>query len=129
MMSSLTACFPIHQTIRPELDVSVMDENGNPVNQAKVTLITQQRPAFVPLRYDVQYTKNGKTHFQPKHEWQRAMLMMHGIQFYYWALCVEKETYSPQYLDKIKEKDQLQVELRPLQSNQSQQRSIQCDTK
>ncbi|AOA58733.1 hypothetical protein [Acinetobacter larvae] len=91
------ACIPHYKMIRPALQVTVKDSQGQVIEQAKVVLVTQQRPAFVGLKYDLQMSnQQGIAHFVKRSAWHNDIMFLHGVQYYSWWLCVSKNGYQTQ---------------------------------
>ena len=91
----LTACYPTYKTLQPEINVTVQDEQGRLLDQVAVVL------ARVPnyglgYRYTLDYTEQGRVHFEPLSEWRVEHLMMHGVVNYHWSLCIDQAGYEIQ---------------------------------
>lgn len=104
----LSGCYPIYKTQKPELEVTVVDEQNQPVEKAKVVLITEVHPAKIDAQFDQKTTNSfGKANFAKQSKWQVEFLMIHGVQHYNWNICVVKSGYVTQGMidvnqDKIK---------------------------
>jgi hypothetical protein len=87
----LSGCvvYPVYKTLQPETVIVVQDETGQPVPDARVTLISSAYPYGRQKSQAVQFTGiGGETAFAAIREWQMESFMIHGWQEYFWNLCV-----------------------------------------
>ena len=97
----MQACFPVYKTIRPFIEVQVVDENGQSIRDAKVVRMTDQTPARVSTVFDVGISDHeGLVRFEQKRKWEFESFIIHGVQYYSWTLCVSKQGYKT--IDQIK---------------------------
>ncbi|GAB2877239.1 hypothetical protein GCM10027180_04330 [Microbulbifer echini] len=72
----------------------VVDEAGNPVNDAIVTLISGAYPyGEERTRMSVKTDYSGKAKFPKIKDWRIESLMIHGAESYYWSWCIYKEGF------------------------------------
>jgi hypothetical protein len=96
LLSSLTeaACFyPIHKTIQPAAEITVIDEMNVPIEGASVALIAGYNPhGWLTREIDSKTTdQNGRATFERRGEWQRENpFLMHGVRYYFWDWSVRK---------------------------------------
>ena len=110
---SLTACFPIYKTQKPEAEVTILDENGQPLANVKVMLVTEVHPAKVDGQFDSQTTdQSGKVVFTKQAEWKVESLIIHGMQYYDWKICVSKSGYLTQEFIRIKSDAEVKIVLK-----------------
>ena len=103
----LQAYYPVNKTTQPELEIIVMDENGQSIKDAKVTLQTEVSPAKVDLKENVKFTNaKGIVNFEHQSEMRVENVLIHGVQYYDWFVCVSKTGYQTHDLIKVEEKDQ-----------------------
>ena len=96
-MLFLQACYPIIKTIQPELEIKVIDENGQIIQDAKVTLHTEIKPAKVDLKDNVKFTNaEGMVNFELLSKIKVENILIHGVQHYDWTLCISKNGYQTQ---------------------------------
>ncbi|MGB4811471.1 MAG: hypothetical protein WBP13_03175 [Methylophilaceae bacterium] len=94
LLCSLSACYPVYKTIQPKAQALVLDANHQPIQGAKVSLITQAHPTFI---HDVEAKDTnvaGLATFDNKREMQREVLFLHGARVYYWEWCIEKAGFA-----------------------------------
>ena len=94
---SLTGCvpFPIYTTVQPAAQITVLDENNRPIEEAKVNLIASAHPHPVELGRDIKMTDaGGLAMFDSRHEWRQGSFMMHGMEFFFWNWCVQKPGFK-----------------------------------
>ena len=110
---ALTACFPIYKKKRPAIEVTVVDEQDQLIEKAKVVLITEVHPAKSGAQFDEKLTNSaGKVNFAQVAKWKVEFLMIHGAQYYNWDICVAKSGYLTQELIKINSNAKVKVVLK-----------------
>lgn len=109
----LSGCYPIYKTQKPELEVTVVDEHNQPIEKAKVILMTEVHPAKIDAQFDKKLTNSlGKINFAKQAEWKVEFLMIHGVQHYNWNICVAKAGYATQGMIDV-DHDKIKVVLLP----------------
>jgi hypothetical protein len=94
LLTSLTACLPVYKTIKPQLNVVVVDSQEQPVIGAKLVLTTRAHPTPIHDE-DIQYTNaKGSAGFKKEKDMQVQTAFIHGSLQYYWSLCTEKAGYT-----------------------------------
>ena len=108
----LTGCFPVYKTQKPQLTVNVVNERGVAIPNVKVVLVTSVRPAKIDDQYDEKYSNQiGVVNFEQQAQWKVESLMIHGVQFYDWYLCVAKDGYITQEFIKIGSDPKIKITL------------------
>ena len=96
-MVFLQACYPVIKTIQPELEIKVIDENGQIIQDAKVILHTEMKPDKVDLKDNVKFTNaEGMVNFEHLSKIKVENILIHGVQHYDWTLCISKNGYQTQ---------------------------------
>lgn len=109
----LSGCYPIYKTQKPELEVTVVDEQDQPIEKAKVVLMTEVHPAKIDANFDEKYSnQKGEVNFTKQAEWKVEFLMIHGAQYYDWNICVAKSGYLTQEFSKIKSESKVKIVLK-----------------
>ncbi|MCU4437588.1 hypothetical protein KTH93_19215 [Acinetobacter bereziniae] len=109
----LTGCFPVYKTQKPQLTVNVVNERGVAIPNVKVVLVTSVRPAKIDDQYDEKYSNQiGVVNFEKQAQWKVESLMIHGVQFYDWHLCVAKEGYITQDFIDVTKNEQIKIILK-----------------
>ena len=97
----LQGCFPVYKTIRPLVEVQLVDQAGQALEGVKVVRVTEQTPARVEAIFDTaKSNREGWGSFEQKRKWEIEFFMIHGVQYYNWSLCVSKKGYKT--IDQIK---------------------------
>lgn len=110
---ALTACYPIYKTQKPEVEVTVVDEQDQPIEKAKVVLMTEVHPAKRDAKFDEKYSnQKGEVSFTKQAEWKVEFLMIHGVQYYDWNICVAKSGYLTQELIKVDSETKVKIALK-----------------
>jgi hypothetical protein len=94
---TLSACvpFPVHKTLQPGAQVTVLNQLEHPVADAEATLIANAHPYASEKSRATQLTgANGVASFPALNEWRIESFMLHGGEIYYWNWCVRKEGYA-----------------------------------
>ncbi|KAF5276378.1 hypothetical protein FQR65_LT16371 [Abscondita terminalis] len=88
--------------------------------------LTSVRPAKIDDQYDEKYSNQiGVVNFEKQAQWKVESLMIHGVQFYDWHLCVAKEGYITQDFIDVTKNEQIKIILK--QGNTpSRQYAYQC---
>lgn len=94
----LAGCIPLNETKRPELELTVSDEKGKPISEAKVKLlkVTCGMGRCGPSVTD--HVTDSDGHLSLEAIKRRAVLVLVGPDIggsKKWSLCVNKEGYSP----------------------------------
>ncbi|WP_288454828.1 hypothetical protein [uncultured Acinetobacter sp.] len=109
----LTGCFPVYKTQKPQLTVNIVNERGVAIPNVKVVLVTSVRPAKIDDQYDEKYSNQiGVVNFEKQAQWKVESLMIHGMQFYDWSLCLAKDGYVTQENIKVKKKEKIKITLK-----------------
>jgi hypothetical protein len=89
---------PVHRTavVLPETNIIVKDAAGDPVCGCTVNVYWVSQPhRKVDGRTSYQTDGDGKVHIQEQTQGEWVFpLMMHGVPFYHWAWCVEREGFD-----------------------------------
>ncbi|WP_228203387.1 hypothetical protein [Acinetobacter sp. CFCC 10889] len=113
----ISGCYPIYKTQKPEFEVTVVDEQGQPIEKAEVILMTEVHPAKIDAQFDKKLTNSlGKVNFAKQAEWKVEFLMIHGVQHYNWTICVAKAGYVTQGMIDV-DQDKIKVILQPKKAN------------
>jgi hypothetical protein len=95
--------FPVYKTLQPQLEITVVDDQNEPIHGAIVALISSSNPYGEEKSREVRLThRKGGAKFQRRSEWRIEVLIIHGIEDFFWNWCIEKEgflTYETQYGD------------------------------
>lgn len=94
----LCGCIPVpRNSVRlPDLTVEVQDEHGAPLQGVSVRLATGSHP-HAQWHDELFMTSDheGRVSVSKKEEWEVVFpLLMHGVPYYYWTLCVEKPGFQ-----------------------------------
>lgn len=109
---SLGACYPVYKTQKPQLTVNVVNEKGLAIADAKVVLVTTVHPAKIEDQFDEKFSNQfGAVNFEKQAQWKVESLMIHGVQFYDWYLCVAKDGYITQEFIKIGSDSKIKITL------------------
>ncbi|WP_052081033.1 carboxypeptidase regulatory-like domain-containing protein [Pseudomonas sp. ML96] len=93
----LSACvpYPAYRTTQPEAELQVLDEQGQALVGANVTLIARAHPTpFEQSRETRSTDAEGIARFASQHEWQAEVMFLHGRLVYYWEWCVTAAGYQ-----------------------------------
>jgi hypothetical protein len=94
----LTGCvpFPTYKTLQPHASIKVVDPKGEPINGAKVELISSSYPYGHEKFRTIGRTRfGGEISVAKTKQWRMEMpLMIHGAEFYFWNWCVSKDGYE-----------------------------------
>jgi hypothetical protein len=96
LASSLAGCvpYPVYKTTQPASQMAVLDERNEPVEGAKVVLITSFNPHGRETREIKITDRDGVAAFETRNEWQSESMMMHGVTYYFWNWCVQKPGFK-----------------------------------
>ncbi|MEK8033839.1 carboxypeptidase regulatory-like domain-containing protein [Ideonella sp. DXS29W] len=93
--------YPVYKTLQPASTATVRDEQGRPVADAAVTLVSSAYPYGREKSRETQLTlPDGVAAFAARREWRTEVLALHGWEEYFWNWCVQKEgfaTYRTRY--------------------------------
>ena len=109
---SFFGCIPIplprNVIVQPELHVQVLNEKQKYISNAQVVFVTLSDPHHNVHRYMTFDTdKKGKLYIPEQKEFEWIFpLMMHGIPFYSYHLCIYKDGYITQSMDVAKKDSQ-----------------------
>ncbi|MCG7220251.1 hypothetical protein [Acinetobacter sp. AG3] len=110
ILISLTSCYPIYKTQKPQVTVTVVNEQGVAIPDVKVVLVTAVHPAKIDDQYDEKFTnKLGIVNFEKRAEWKVESLMIHGMQVYDWNVCLAKDGYLTQEFIKIASDSKIKI--------------------
>ena len=113
ILISLTSCYPIYKTQKPQVTVTVINEQGVAIPDVKVVLVTSVHPAKKDDQYDEKFTnKLGIVNFEKQAEWKVESLMIHGVQVYDWHLCLAKDGYMTQEDIKVSTNSKIKIILK-----------------
>ncbi|MBC9908254.1 MULTISPECIES: hypothetical protein [Achromobacter] len=122
LASLLSGCvpYPVYKTMQPDARATVLDENSQPLADARVVLISSTFPyGREQFRNETRSASDGSAAFEALKEWRAESMMIHGAQVYFWNWCVEKtgyETYMTLDRDAAYFNDKPQITLRPGES-------------
>ena len=109
--------YPVYKTLQPQLEITVVDDQNEPIDRAIVALISSSTPYGGEKSREVRLTyRGGEVNFPKRSEWRVEMLMIHGIEDFFWNWCIEKEgflTYETQYRDDEILRSNILIELEP----------------
>lgn len=94
---TLSGCipYPAHKTLQPQSAITVHDEAGRPVADARVVLIAAAYPyGYDRFRNEQRTDASGRASFEARHEWRVETLAIHGAEVFFWNWCVEKAGYA-----------------------------------
>ncbi|ARU26069.1 carboxypeptidase-like regulatory domain-containing protein [Cellvibrio sp. PSBB006] len=95
LVFSLTGCYPVYKTLQPRSHILVLDESGAPIQGAVVVLVANAYPyGHEKTRMEVVTNSKGEARFPSSKEWRMEVMVMHGMEIYYWNWCVTKEGYE-----------------------------------
>jgi hypothetical protein len=123
--SVLAGCIPWRREalVQPALEIQVVDPDQRPVAGAAVLFLAASNPHHVlhhVLRLETD--QQGRVLLEERRESETVYpLMMHGVPFYYWAWCVEKQGFVPAVRE-IHEPEAGPVQTLVLQPGASEQR-------
>lgn len=87
--------YPINKILQPKAEILVIEEEGKPVGDAWVYLISNSYPyGSEKRRMRDKTNSNGEAHFPKIKEWRTEALMIHGSEVFFWNWCVIKEGYK-----------------------------------
>ena len=87
--------YPIYKTLQPEASVLVLDQKGQPISGAQVTLIAKAHPApFEQSRETKISDTQGVARFERRQEWKTEVIFIHGSLAYYWNWCIAHRGYA-----------------------------------
>ena len=88
--------FPTYKTLQPSASVKVVDHAAEPIDGAKVELISSSYPyRLEKFRIIARTNHEGEVHFANIKEWRVEMpLMIHGMEVFFWNWCVSKDGYK-----------------------------------
>jgi hypothetical protein len=109
--------YPIYKTLQPELEITVINDQTEPIHGAKVILISSSHPYGWEKNRETKTTdRMGVATFQKRSEWRVESLMIHGGEIFFWNWCVDKEgfvTYETQNTNSGIPKSKILIELEP----------------
>lgn len=120
--SLISGCvpYPVYKTMQPDAQATVLDENSQPLGDARVVLISSTYPyGREQFRNETRSAADGSATFKALKEWRAESMMIHGAQVYFWNWCVEKagyETYQTLDRDAALFNHKPQIPLRPGES-------------
>lgn len=87
--------YPVYKTLQPAASATVLDAQSQPLENARVVLISSAYPyGRERSRLEMPTALNGVARFSVQSEWRVESLMLHGAEFYFWNWCVEKTGYE-----------------------------------
>ncbi len=91
----LSGCYPVYKTLQPRSHILVVDESGEPIQGAVVVLVANAYPyGHEKTRMEVVTNYKGEARFPSSKEWRVEVMVMHGMEVYYWNWCVTKDGYE-----------------------------------
>lgn len=115
-----SACVPVYKTLQPSAEVQVIDEQGQALNDAQVTLISSAYPyGREQFRTEATTRGDGSATFYKVKDFRVEVMMLHGSQEFFWNWCVTKpgyQTFLTQYRNGDLFSSPLQVKLAPGES-------------
>lgn len=97
LLSALPGCvpYPTYKTLQPRAAITVQDETGQPLANARVVLIAGAYPyGYDRYRVEQRTGADGRAGFEARHEWRVEVLAIHGSELFFWNWCVEKPGYE-----------------------------------
>lgn len=94
---ALSGCvpYPTYKTLQPQSAITVQDEAGQPVADARVVLIAGAYPyGYDRFRNEARTDAGGRARFEARREWRVEVLAIHGAEVFFWNWCVEKAGYA-----------------------------------
>lgn len=94
---ALSGCvpYPTYKTLQPQSAITVRDEAGRPVADARVVLIAGAYPyGYDRSRNEARTDADGRARFEARREWRVEALAIHGAEVFFWNWCVEKAGYA-----------------------------------
>jgi hypothetical protein len=94
--AGLTGCYPALKVSQPNVRLIVRDAQGEPVQNATVTLATYRNtlPALYPATVATYQTDAaGKLSLRKRRTWEWQLMLPDGMVWYSWAYCIEKPGY------------------------------------
>jgi hypothetical protein len=88
-------CYPRYALVQPDLTLTVQDSSGQPISDASVFFVAASNPHH-RFHHKGMYTTDasGLVHLDSQREWEFvAPIMIHGVPFYYFTWCAEKDGY------------------------------------
>jgi len=89
--------YPVYKTINPTSTIYVVDEQAQPIKEAKVYLFSNIMHGRDESNLTQQTNAKGFAHFDRVSQWKLESLMIHGRSTYYWNWCVEKEGFETKF--------------------------------
>lgn len=93
----LTSCvpYPVYKTVQPTAQMTVLDEQNQPIEGAEVILTTHYNPHGRATKQVKLTDQLGAATFESHSEWQAEnIFVMHGVRFYDWYWCVKKPGFK-----------------------------------
>ena len=86
--------YPVYKTLQPELEITVVDDQNEPIQGAIVALISSSSPYGWEKGREVQTTdRKGVVKFLKRSEWRIEALMLHGVEIFYWKWCIKMKGF------------------------------------
>ena len=94
---AVVACVPRATLVQPNVKITVQDQAGAPVANARVLFISASNPhSQLHHRLDLRTDQNGVVRVTKDRELEWiAPFIIHGVPSYFWVWCVEKPGYAP----------------------------------
>lgn len=75
--------------------------------------MTRVYPSRINDQYDIKFTnEQGAVDFEKLAQWRIESLMIHGMEFYDWSLCLTKDGYVTQENIEVKKKEKIKIILK-----------------
>lgn len=85
-----SGCVPLYLKTRPALDIRVQDQKGEPIPRSRLHLVTRAMPHARLIREERYPARNdGTIETSSQRQWELMMFMIHGVNSYYWEVCIE----------------------------------------
>lgn len=96
LVATQAGCYPRYVLVQPDLTLTVRDSSGQPIPDATVFFVTASNPhRRFHHKSSHQTDDRGVVHLRSRREWEFvAPIMIHGVPFYYFTWCAEKDGYA-----------------------------------
>jgi hypothetical protein len=86
--------YPVYKTVQPAAQMTVLDEQNQPIEGAEVVLTTDYAPYGRPTEQAKFTDQLGVVAFEGHSEWQTEAMQMHHIRYYSWYWCAKKPGFK-----------------------------------
>jgi hypothetical protein len=96
LLASLSGCAPWPTTSQPDVNLRVVDKNGDPIKGAEIKFANYK----IAMKPEVEFKEivtnsSGNAHLSKKIYTQMVVLAADGGHSYDWCYCIEKKGYVP----------------------------------